>query len=66
MERKKQSQGTNTIERKLKALGFELPRPPTPAATYIGSVRVGDLLFVVAFLAAALLRPGALAAELWR
>jgi enamine deaminase RidA (YjgF/YER057c/UK114 family) len=34
------------IEKKLAALGYELPRPPTPAATYIGSVRVGNLLFV--------------------
>jgi enamine deaminase RidA (YjgF/YER057c/UK114 family) len=34
------------IEEKLKAMGFELPEPPVPAANYIGSVRVGDLLFV--------------------
>src|SRR4051812_17076912 len=31
---------------RLNDLGFELPRTPTPAATYIGSVRVGNLLFV--------------------
>ena len=34
------------IENKLKALGFELPNPPTPAANYIGYVRVGNLLFI--------------------
>ena len=34
------------IEKKLAALGFELPDPPTPAATYIGYVQVGNLLFV--------------------
>ena len=34
------------IEKKLKAMGFELPSPPVPAANYIGYVRVGNLLFV--------------------
>jgi len=34
------------IENKLKALGIELPNPPTPAANYIGYVRVGNLLFI--------------------
>ncbi|HEX9454976.1 MAG TPA: RidA family protein [Candidatus Binatia bacterium] len=34
------------IENKLKALGFDLPNPPTPAANYIGYVRVGNLLFI--------------------
>jgi enamine deaminase RidA (YjgF/YER057c/UK114 family) len=34
------------IEKKLQALGLELPSPPVPAANYIGSVRVGNLLFV--------------------
>jgi len=34
------------IENKLKALGIELPKPPTPAANYIGYVRVGNLLFI--------------------
>jgi len=34
------------IENKLKGLGFELPKPPVPAANYIGWVRVGNLLFV--------------------
>jgi enamine deaminase RidA (YjgF/YER057c/UK114 family) len=34
------------IEKKLKSLGFDLPNPPVPAANYIGSVRVGSLLFV--------------------
>ncbi len=34
------------IENKLKALGIVLPNPPTPAANYIGYVRVGNLLFI--------------------
>ena len=34
------------IEKKLKALGHELPNPPVPAANYIGYVRVGDLLYI--------------------
>src|ERR671923_1295998 len=34
------------IEKKLREMGFELPKPPVPAANYIGSVRVGNLLFV--------------------
>ena len=34
------------IENKLKALGIELPNPPTPAANYIGYVRVGNLMFI--------------------
>ena len=34
------------IENKLKELGVELPNPPTPAANYIGYVRVGNLLFI--------------------
>lgn len=34
------------IEKKLKALGYELPNPPVPAANYIGYVRVGDLLYI--------------------
>lgn len=34
------------IEKKLKEIGHELPRPPTPAANYIGYVRVGNLLFI--------------------
>src|SRR6185503_19072916 len=34
------------IERKLKELGYDLPNPPTPAANYIGCVRVGNLLFI--------------------
>jgi enamine deaminase RidA (YjgF/YER057c/UK114 family) len=46
MQRKKKRQAKDKIEEKLTELGLELPRPPTPAATYIASVRVGDLLFV--------------------
>jgi|SRR5512135_139854 len=34
------------IEKKLKALGYELPNAPVPAANYIGYVRVGDLLYI--------------------
>ena len=34
------------IENRLKALGYDLPNPPVPAANYIGYVRVGSLLFV--------------------
>jgi enamine deaminase RidA (YjgF/YER057c/UK114 family) len=34
------------IEKKLTELGLKLPSPPQPAATYIGYVRVGNLLFV--------------------
>jgi len=34
------------IEKKLAAIGLELPAPPTPAAHYIPFVRVGNLLFV--------------------
>jgi enamine deaminase RidA (YjgF/YER057c/UK114 family) len=34
------------IEKKLKELGFEVPKPPTPVANYIASVQVGNILFV--------------------
>jgi enamine deaminase RidA (YjgF/YER057c/UK114 family) len=34
------------IERKLRALGFELPTPSEAAGNYISSVRVGSLLFI--------------------
>ena len=34
------------IEQKLVSLGLDLPEPPQPRATYIGSVQVGVLLFV--------------------
>ena len=34
------------IENRLKALGIELPNVPTPAANYIGYVRVDNLLFI--------------------
>jgi enamine deaminase RidA (YjgF/YER057c/UK114 family) len=34
------------IENRLKALGYELPRPPEPAANYIGYVQVGNLLYI--------------------
>jgi enamine deaminase RidA (YjgF/YER057c/UK114 family) len=34
------------IENKLKALGYELPNPPTPAANYIGYVHVENMLYI--------------------
>jgi enamine deaminase RidA (YjgF/YER057c/UK114 family) len=34
------------IEKKLNALGFQVPEVPGAAGNYIGSVRVGNLLFV--------------------
>jgi enamine deaminase RidA (YjgF/YER057c/UK114 family) len=34
------------IEKKLNAMGLEVPRVPVPAANYIGFVRVGQLLFI--------------------
>ena len=34
------------IEKKLAALGLELPTPPNPAAHYIPYVRAGQLLFI--------------------
>ncbi|MGE5061020.1 MAG: RidA family protein [Betaproteobacteria bacterium] len=34
------------IEKRLRELGYQLPNPPVPAANYIGSVRVGNILFV--------------------
>lgn len=33
-------------EERLKELGFELPTPPKPMATYVPAVRAGDLLFL--------------------
>ena len=34
------------IEKRLKELGYDLPKPPVPAANYIGFVRAGNLLFI--------------------
>ena len=34
------------IEEKIKALGIELPEPPTPAGSYIPVVKTGNLLFI--------------------
>ena len=34
------------IERKLNALGLELPNLPQPIANYIGFVRVGSLMII--------------------
>ena len=34
------------IENKLRSLGYELPNPPTPVGTYVGYVRVGNILYV--------------------
>ena len=46
MAGKKNRKSQDGIEQKLAALGFKLPSVPQPAANYIGSVRVGKLLFV--------------------
>ena len=46
MAGKKKRKSQDGIEQKLAALGFKLPSVPQPAANYIGSVRVGKLLFV--------------------
>jgi enamine deaminase RidA (YjgF/YER057c/UK114 family) len=35
-----------TVEQKLKALGIDLPTPPTPVANYVPFVRTGSLLVV--------------------
>ena len=34
------------IENKIKELGYELPTAPAPVATYVGAVRVGNLVFL--------------------
>lgn len=34
------------IEKRLRELGYQVPNPPVPAANYIGSVGVGNILFV--------------------
>ncbi|HEY7064475.1 MAG TPA: RidA family protein [Chloroflexota bacterium] len=34
------------IENKLRALGYEVPEPPTPVGTYVGYVRAGNILYV--------------------
>jgi enamine deaminase RidA (YjgF/YER057c/UK114 family) len=36
----------DTAESRLKTLGIELPAVPAPAANYVPSVRVGNLLFI--------------------
>ncbi len=33
-------------ERKLKQLGFTLPKPPAPVANYVRAVRTGNLVFL--------------------
>ena len=35
-----------SFEQRLTSLGLTLPTPPQPVATYVPSVRVGDLLFI--------------------
>ncbi|MEM3066293.1 MAG: RidA family protein [Nitrososphaerota archaeon] len=35
-----------SYEKRLKELGYSLPEPPKPVASYVPSVRVGKLLFV--------------------
>ena len=37
---------TGRIDSKLKDLGIELPAPPTPVASYVPTVRTGNLVFV--------------------
>lgn len=34
------------IEEKIKSLGIKLPSPPTPAGSYVASVRSGNLLYI--------------------
>jgi enamine deaminase RidA (YjgF/YER057c/UK114 family) len=34
------------IEEKLKAIGIELPSPPTPLANYVPAVKTGNLVFL--------------------
>ena len=34
------------IEKRLQTLGMSLPKAPKPIASYIPTVRVGDLIFV--------------------
>jgi enamine deaminase RidA (YjgF/YER057c/UK114 family) len=36
----------DAIERRLEALGLEVPPPPTPLARYVPAKKVGDLVFV--------------------
>jgi enamine deaminase RidA (YjgF/YER057c/UK114 family) len=40
------AQAQQSPSARLKALGITLPPPPAPVATYVGAVRVGNLLFV--------------------
>ncbi len=35
-----------SFEQRVTTLGLTLPTPPTPVATYVSSVQVGDLLFI--------------------
>ena len=46
MKVKKKQKGKEEIEKKLAALGLQVPRPPAAVANYIGYVQVGDILFV--------------------
>lgn len=46
MAKKRKIKTTHKIEQKLAGLGYRLPSPPQPVASYIGCVRVGNLLFV--------------------
>ena len=34
------------IEEKLESLGIKLPNPPTPAGSYVPTIRTGNLLFI--------------------
>ncbi|MDH3825623.1 MAG: RidA family protein, partial [Nitrosopumilus sp.] len=34
------------IEEKIESLGIKLPKPPTPAGSYVAVVKTGNLLFI--------------------
>lgn len=46
MKVRKKQKAKEEIEKKLAALGFNVPSLPQPGGNYIGTVKVGDLLFV--------------------
>jgi len=55
------------VEAKLKELGFTLPKPPKPVATYVPALQVGDLLFLsgtTCYVDGGLLYTGRVGAEL--
>ena len=36
----------NKIEQKVRELGYELPNPPKPVASYVPAVRVGNFVYI--------------------